>query len=126
MAWQKSHDAAAYTLQTGNVMIQSVAYGALSDGDWGMVAIPLCAKICIGQPPTSKLLSSSSSNLGKLADVTQWVRTHIADRDQFKNRVGFRLHFEKECSGVCPDIRAEFYAGESATPPYLSVKVLYP
>jgi Bacterial Ig-like domain len=126
---QKDHDPAAYTAYTGDLLVQSVShFSPLSDDDWGMAPNPLCAKICLGQPPTSKVLSASSGDDWKSVDMTAAVRADWKSQG-FKKSSGFRLLFEHDCNGNCSLIGAGFYSGKESngvSRPYLLVTYTHP
>jgi hypothetical protein len=128
-AKQASHSAKAYGPETGPVLIESVVYGTLTASDWGLQAKPLCAKICIGTPPMSKVFSANPADGWKSVDMLTAVGNDWEKRVERNYRSGFRLRFEKDCSGPCDYVAGlGIYSGNYTLEnrPYLLVTYLHP
>ncbi|HEU0072673.1 MAG TPA: Ig-like domain-containing protein [Dehalococcoidia bacterium] len=128
-AKQASHSQKAYSNYTGPVLIQSVVYGTLTKSDWGLQAKPLCAKICLAPAPTSRVFSDTAADGWKSTDMLIAARNDWKEREARNYRSGFRLKFEKDCSGPCAYVAGiGFYSSDYtvANSPYMLVTYIHP
>jgi hypothetical protein len=100
--------AGAYGPQTGNLLIQSVTYGALDAGDFSKGKN--CSWLCLIDP----VLSDSAALGWKTAHVVGWVRGDWNLRAERGERSQFRLLFQTENAGAGPAEGVGFYSGDSA------------
>jgi hypothetical protein len=125
--FQSNHDAGAYGGQTGSLLLESVVYGSLDMGDFSSAALTFCNGFCLFPAPTSKVLSSSSADGVKTADVVGPVRSDWAHRDDRGDLSQFRLRFATENNGAGPNVGASFAAGEGwIFAPAMEITYLYP
>ena len=120
---QDSHQAGAYGNGTGSLLIESVAYGTLTAGDWGLAAIFDCA-FCLIQ-----VLGTDASDGWKSAGVAGYVRDDWENREARDYNSQFRLRFAKDCGdGQCASISATFIAGKGngVVRPYLYITYTHP
>jgi Bacterial Ig-like domain len=121
---QKSHQAGAYGPATGSLLIESVTYGTLTNGDWGMDANSSGCFICL-----LPILSSDASDGWKSMEMSGWVQADWDHRDERDYNSQFRLRFNNDCGdGACASVSAEFYSGMGAgvVRPYMLVTYTHP
>jgi Bacterial Ig-like domain len=125
--YQVSHSAGAYGLDTGKLMIQSVSYGSLGTSDWGKAAIPFCNGLCMVPFPTDWVLSATSANNLKKADVLGAVMQDWSNRQAQGELSQFRIKFQAENNGMGPNSWAKFASGDSVVNrPFLTITYLVP
>jgi hypothetical protein len=104
---QTAHVAGAYTNATGSLLIESVTYGTLTVGDWGLTPNVVC-NLCL-----IPILSSDATDGWKTANVLGYVRGDWEDREDRDYNSQFRLRFSKDCGdGSCASISAKFVSGK--------------
>ena len=120
---QDSHQAGAYGNGTGSLLIESVTYGTLTAGDWGLAANFDCDFCLI------PVLSADASDGWKSAGVVGYVRDDWENREERDYNSQFRLRFAKDCGdGGCPSISATFIAGKGngVVRPHLDITFTHP
>jgi len=120
---QKSHQAGAYTNATGWLMLDSVYYNTLTNGDWGLAANSIPCWICV-----VPYLSTDGTDTWKQIEMAGYVRVDWENRDDQDYLSQFRLRFANDCNGNCPSVSADFYSGKGAgvVRPYLYVTYTHP
>jgi len=121
--YQVSHDAAAYTASTGNLVLKSLTYGTLDVSDWGRAAHQFCLGPCVEMQVT---LSASAADGWKGADVLGMVNLDWAQRASRNNQSQFRLQFVVENNGAGADVSATFATGQGNARPVLEITYLHP
>jgi hypothetical protein len=125
--YQSQHSAGAYGLETGKLMLQSVSYGTLTAGDWGIGAFSFCNGLCAMPFPSQYQLSDSAANGFKSVNVIGAVRQDWHHRDERGERAQFRLKFQAENNGSGPNEWVKIIASEGVLfVPSLQVTYLYP
>ena len=125
--YQKAHAGSAYGA-AGSLMVRSFSYGSLSVGDyeWTCALGFLCNLY-------QQVLSSSSSNGWKTADVTDWANEDWEQRNNRGFRSQYQLRFANDAVNPAPaNGSATFQSGNAGGPlqqshrPTLEVTYLYP
>jgi Bacterial Ig-like domain len=126
--YQKSHAGSAYGA-TGSLLIRSFSYGTLStsDYDWNCALGILCNLY-------QQVLSSSSSDGWKTADVTDWANEDWQQRNSRSQRSQYQMRFANDAVNPAPaNGSATFQAGnvnggilQKNRRPALELTYLYP
>jgi hypothetical protein len=120
---QSAADAQSYGANTGELRVESVAYGTLDISDFNKKGVEFCWPVCA---PVSYLLSSNQGIGVKSADVIAFVKADWEKRAEQGHLSQFRLRFQKENDGDGPEISAEFHSAEGATKPKLRITYTHP